>query len=218
MNELLEISDLSFAYDEKKVLDKVDFKLNEKDILCIMGKNGSGKTTLFKVLSGILAAGQCDIKLRGESISPQELKKRIMFIPNNPYLYSELTGMENIELIRNLWCVDKNTFYESINEYIKEYEMLSYVDDFVENYSLGMKYKLYYIAAMSVGQDIILMDEPLNAMDTESQNKAMADLRKYVESGERAIIFSSHISQLISDLSSGQLLLEDGKINQISEV
>ena len=96
--------------------------------------------------------------------------------------------------------------------------MRSYVDDFVKNYSLGMKYKLYYIAAMSVGQDIILMDEPLNAMDYSSQNMAMEDLRKYVSTGQRAIIFSSHITQIISDLSSEKLLLENGKIEKMTEV
>lgn len=217
MKELLEISELSFAYDDDNVLEDVTFKLNKKDILCIMGKNGSGKTTLFKVLSGILAAQQYKISLRGAPVSSNELKKKLMFIPNTPYLYGELTGMENIELIRNLWKAEKSSFYENINEYINKYDMRSYVDDFVENYSLGMKYKLYYIAAMSIGQDIILMDEPLNSMDAESQNKAMSDLRKYVENGDRAIVFSSHISQLISDLSSRQLLLENGKIHEMKE-
>lgn len=218
MSELLEISDLSFAYDKKNVLNNVSFKLKEKDILCIMGKNGSGKTTMFKVLSGILNTKDCKVSIHGRRASLGELKKKIMFIPNSPYLYSELTGMENIELIRNLWCADKESYYESINEYINEYSMRSYVDDFVKNYSLGMKYKLYYIAAMSVGQDIILMDEPLNAMDYSSQNMAMEDLRKYVSTGQRAIIFSSHITQIISDLSSEKLLLENGKIEKMTEV
>lgn len=140
-----------------------------------------------------------------------------MFIPSAPYLYSELTGMENIELIRNLWNVDKERYYNRIYKYIAEYGMESFVNDFVKNYSLGMKYKLYYIATISVGQDIILMDEPLSAMDCESQDKAIADLKEYVETGKRAIVFSSHISQLISDLSSKQLLLENGKIQEVME-
>ena len=120
MSELLEISDLSFAYDKKNVLNNVSFKLKEKDILCIMGKNGSGKTTMFKVLSGILNTKDCKVSIHGRRASLGELKKKIMFIPNSPYLYSELTGMENIELIRNLWCADKESYYESINEYINE--------------------------------------------------------------------------------------------------
>lgn len=217
MSELLEISNLYFSYDEKRVLNNVGFKLREKEILCIMGKNGSGKTTLFKVLSGIYDCRNCKVKISGKKASSTDLKKKIMFIPSAPYLYSELTGMENIELIRNLWNVDKERYYNRIYKYIAEYGMESFVNDFVKNYSLGMKYKLYYIATISVGQDIILMDEPLSAMDCESQDKAIADLKEYVETGKRAIVFSSHISQLISDLSSKQLLLENGKIQEVME-
>ena len=75
-----------------------------------------------------------------------------------------------------------------------------------------MKYKLYFSAALAIGPDIIMLDEPLNAMDLESQAKAIQDVTDYVKGNEKAVMFSSHISQLINNLSNRILLLKDGRL------
>lgn len=212
MKELLEINNLHFSYGDKKVLNGVSFALCKGDILCLKGKNGTGKTTLLKVLSTILSTEEYSAKYLGREATLQEIKENMIYIPNSPYLYGSLTGWQNIELIRNLWKKGKEGFYNRINKYVSEYEMENYLYDFVENYSLGMKYKVYFLAALSVDSSIILMDEPLNAMDKESQKKAINSLKNIVESNDKAILFSSHISGLISDLATKECILCDGKI------
>lgn len=212
MNELLEISNLSFFYGDKRVLDNVDFILYKGDITCVRGKNGAGKTTLLKVLSTILTPREYNVKYLGEKTTLEEIKENIIFIPNSPYLYESLTGWQNIELIRNLYQKDKKIFYDNVNKYIIEYDMRRYLDDFVESYSLGMKYKVYFVAVLSVDHDIILMDEPLNAMDSESQKKAIHSLKNMVFERDKTILFSSHISGLISDLATREYAIHNGKI------
>lgn len=75
-----------------------------------------------------------------------------------------------------------------------------------------MKYKVYFLAAISLNCSIILMDEPLNAMDYESQKKAIANLKSMVAIGDKAILFSSHISGLISNLATKECVIANGKI------
>lgn len=212
MIDTLKVSNVTFSYDKENVIEDLGFGLKGGDVLCIKGKNGSGKTTLFKLLAGILKAGQMDVTYNGKNISNDELKKRVFFIPSAPYLYDELSGNENLELLRNLWRKDKKEYYEKVGNYLNRYEMTDHSNSFVANYSLGMKYKLYFSAALAIEPDIIMMDEPLNAMDLESQAKAIQDVMDYVKGNEKAVMFSSHISQLINNLSNRILLLKDGRL------
>ena len=77
-----------------------------------------------------------------------------------------------------------------------------------------MRYKLFFIAALAVEKNVMLMDEPLNAMDKESQDLAIDDLKKYVLNDDKAILFSSHISSLISELATKEYILQDGKLQE----
>lgn len=207
---LAKINELYFSYCDNSddlVLENVNIDIENNSIICIQGKNGAGKTTLFRIISGILECNNMELFYKGKKMKIDEFKKKTVFIPSSPYLYNTLTGRENLELLCALWKQEKEVYMDKIQKDLEKYEMFEYLNKYVDNYSLGMKYKLYYVAMLNMNKNILIMDEPLNAMDKESQEIAIDDLKRYVTEKDRAIVFSSHITQISELLLTKELIL-----------
>lgn len=205
MKEVIDVKNLHFAYKEEKVLKGVDLKVYPGDIVGIKGKNGAGKTTLLKLISGIIPTEEDTWR---KDFSTQ----KILFVPNSPSMYGSLTGRENMELLRCLWKQPKKKFWNQVSVLSEKFSMTGYLDELVQNYSLGMRYKVYLAASLAMNQQILLMDEPLNAMDPEGQEIAIGLLKEFAAGSERAIVFSSHMNELISVLANRVICLENGVI------
>ncbi|GEP64805.1 ABC transporter ATP-binding protein [Clostridium beijerinckii] len=211
MKPMLEITNLSFSYSEEtEVLKNLDFTLNEKEILCIKGPNGAGKTTFLKILCGLIRINSCNLKYMGQKNKLRNIKDDIAYVPSDPYLYTKLTGMENLELICDIWKEDKKKFMLTSMELANFFNLEEDLNTYVEDYSLGMKHKLYLIGMLSRNTKIIIMDEPLTALDIQSQNIAIKMFHEYVQLN-KSIIFVSHINDLITRLATKELNLVNGR-------
>ncbi|CEN23685.1 ABC transporter [[Clostridium] sordellii] len=200
----LEIKNLDFKYLDgvDKVLSDINMKLKSTDIVSIEGENASGKTTLLKILAGILKIDRKKIYINKCEVGSREYKKNIAYIPANPIVFESLTGIEHMELISDLWELKgkkKLEYRSKFFEYIKQFEIEKFIDEKVENYSLGTKYKLYFICMISRSPKVLLMDEPLTSLDLKSQEKAITIIKSL--SQNMIIIFSSHQSDIIEKIS-----------------
>ena len=200
------IQHYTFSYDNKnKVLDDMEIIIRGGEIVCINGVNGAGKTTLLKILSGLLDEYNTDENIK-------KIRKESIFISNAPIMYDNLTGMENAKLLCDLWKKNHDIFDRNFQIYLKVFEMENYLDKEWSEYSLGMKYKTFLAAVLSLEIPILLMDEQLNAMDAKSQKKAIKILKEYVADKKHTIIFSSHINNISSELSDRSYILKGGKL------
>lgn len=216
MKPMLEISCLNFSYNEEtELLKNLDFNLNEKEIVCIKGANGAGKTTFLKILCGLIQINSYKLKYMGQKNELKNIKNDIAYVPSDPYLYTKLTGMENLELICDIWKEDKKKFMLTSMELSNVFNLRDDLNTYVEDYSLGMKHKLYLIGMLSRNTKIIIMDEPLTALDIESQNIAIKMFCEYVQLN-KSIIFVSHINDLIIKLATRELNLINGKFYNLS--
>lgn len=212
MNTLLEIKNLTFSYNPNfKLLNNINLNLNEKDVICIKGKNGVGKTTLLKIICNLIANTDYNLKYKGKITCFKYIKDKVAYIPSRPYLYGKLTGRENLQLICNLWNEDSEKFKKKSIKLLNVFNLRDNLDTYVENYSLGMKHKLYLVGMLSRKSEIIVMDEPLTALDIESQNIAISYFHNYV-SFNKGIIFVSHMQSLIDKLSTKSFTLSNGKL------
>lgn len=212
MAALIEIENLTFSYKPNfKLLNNINLNLNEKEIICIKGNNGVGKTTLLKIICNLIGTNNYNLKYKGNSTSFKYMKDKIAYIPSRPYLYGKLTGKENLQLICNLWKEDSESFKEKSINLLNIFNLKDHLDTYVENYSLGMKHKLYLIGMLSRKSEIIVMDEPLTALDLKSQNTAISYFHNYI-SLNKGIIFVSHMQSLINELSTKNLTLNNGKL------
>lgn len=205
---MLTITDLTFAYDESvQIFRDYSLSLEEEERICLVGRNGVGKTTLLSIISGLIYAPDMSITLFGETATQKELKDQVIYVPTEPSFYGDLTAGEFVKFIQFLW--DQPAYFpelaqENMNRLYLEYGP----QQSIEAFSLGMKYKLYLAIFLAIPRKILLLDEPLNALDTKSREVAVELIKQYVSQNKAACLFSSHVKETIASLSTAVIELK----------
>ncbi|KZE06701.1 ABC transporter ATP-binding protein [Bacillus mycoides] len=207
---MLEIKNLHFQYEKNNPLLKdISLLANRGDIIWLRGPNGCGKSTLLRIIAQLIET-DCELYYDQKLVnSREELLAHLMYIPSEPYLFDYLTGEENVAFLKSLFNVNIEQFSSYFNELIDQFQMKDALKQFVQEYSLGMRHKLYWSAAFARNSSIILLDEPFSSLDSESQEVAIRLLKSKAEEGA-IIIFVSHLSEISTRLASRSLVLEDG--------
>ena len=202
---MLEVNELSFAYDnEKIVLDEVSFRLEAGVIYCLLGVNGAGKTTLFNCLSGFLKSNL--------TIDQELIKDKLLYIQDQMHFYLNLTGLEFTELIFSL--KEKHFDSEQFDQLLDRLKMRDYKEERIATYSLGTKQKLVLIIGLLLDYQYILMDEPFAAIDFITA-EVITDVLKSVKEAGKTIVVSTHQLDIAQELADEILFLNNGKIHQI---
>lgn len=190
-------------FNDRLVLEETEFQLASGDSCCLKGINGSGKTSL---LTKIAAEEDIEVWKDGVLIHHTEFKKNIAFIPSSPPLFDLMTGTENIKYISALWGMSHSERYmEKVKLLCEELSLSSSdLNKPMKNYSLGMRYKLFFSAMFSRDIDCLLLDEPFTALDYESQQAVEGKLKDYIDSGH-AVLFTTHIQQIQDKMSNRTL-------------
>ena len=173
--------DIKKSFGRLKVLNGINLTINQGDIYILFGSNGAGKTTFVKILSTILLLDSGELSLFGEKIKrrSKEIKARIGFMSHEPYLYKELSALENLNFYANLFSIkDKKKRIEGL---LKEVGLYHRSHDKVGSFSRGMKQRLSLARAILHSPDIIYMDEPYTGLDIKAQeilNKIIINLNQ----------------------------------------
>lgn len=206
-NSLLKIDNLQFSYGRKQIFHNFNLIVNDNSIICIYGKNGIGKTTLLNLICGLLKADNGKFYYKDEQLTHNQLKDYTFLITSEPLLYDYLTGYQNITLFLSLWKKNNQANLKKAEKLLNRYSLITSKNELVKNYSLGMRYKLFLIIALCINSNILLMDEPLNAIDENTRKLAIADLKEFIMHKDHIIIFSSHINSLIENLATEKVVL-----------
>ncbi|MED2762573.1 ABC transporter ATP-binding protein [Bacillus thuringiensis] len=204
------IQNLNFRYDKNlKLLENISFSANSGDIIWLQGDNGCGKTTLLRIIAQLIHA-ESEISFKGKLIeNRQELLANLTYIPAEPYLFNYLTGLENADFLQQLFNIDQKQFTNSFLNMVSKFQIDHALDQFVQDYSLGMKHKLYWSAMLTRKSSIILLDEPLSAFDSDAQKAAIDSLKQQATEGS-IILFTSHLSEISTKLATRALVLYKG--------
>ena len=149
---MLRIVNFSKTYgnNKKKAVDNLNLEIKKGEIFGFIGHNGAGKTTTIKAIVGINDFDEGDILIDGLSIKTNDIecKKKIAYIPDNPDIYSSLTGISYLNFIADIYEVEAKEKEELINKYATMFEILPNLGDLISTYSHGMKQKLVVIASL----------------------------------------------------------------------
>lgn len=198
----------------KAILNNVSLSLKGGNIYGFVGRNGSGKTMLFRALSGLMSINSGEISLNGKV-----LHKDFAVLPNlgivleNAGLYPNLTGMQNLSYLAKL---TKRIGEEEIRQAIMRVGLNPHDRRTYGKYSLGMKQRLAIAQAIMEYPDIIMLDEPTNALD----ENGVDEIRKIIlEEKERGalILLASHNSEDIRVLADSLFRVENGRIHECSK-
>jgi len=184
---MLSISNLTTSYEKNVVHEGLDLTLEEKKIHGIMGINGAGKTTLLNVIYGLKSPDSGAITWKGNPMLPP----LIGYLDTNNYFYSRITAWEYLRLFQI-----KNPGFD-IEEWNKIFELP--LHDLIDTYSSGMQKKLALLGILGLDRPILMLDEPFNNLDIETNHILKNILKMIAESG-KTIIVTSHILESLTVL------------------
>lgn len=210
----LKLNNVTKNFDNKKILDSIDFTFEKGKIYGLLGRNGAGKTTLFNCISEELPLDDGNISLINDGGLEENIdSSNIGYVYSDPILPDFLTGYEFIKFyidihkdkIKNLLTVEEYLDFIKIEE-----------DDrhkLIKSYSFGMKNKIQMLCYLITKPNIILLDEPLTSFDVVVALE-IKNLLKEIKK-DHILIFSTHILQLAIDLCDELVILKDGKLSLI---
>lgn len=217
---MIEIKNVSKSYDGKvKALNDISFKIDNGEIFAFIGHNGAGKTTMIKSLVGILDFDSGDILINGKSIKkePIECKREMAYVPDNPDLYENMTGLDFINFICDIYDVSLEERKINIEKYSKMFEMDGKLGSDISSFSHGMKQKVALIAALSHNPDVLIMDEPFVGLDPKAVFDMKEVMHKMAKEG-KTIFFSTHILDVAEKLCDRVAIIKKGEIVKIGKM
>ena len=204
------VNDRTTAADSEYVwaLRDIDFKVEQGDVVGIIGKNGAGKSTLLKLLSRVTGPTTGSIRARGRIGSLLEV---------GTGFHPEMTGRENIYMNGAILGMTKNDITRKLDEIIDFSGCERYIDTPVKRYSSGMMVRLGFAVAAFLEPEILVVDEVLAVGDAEFQKKAIGKMQDVSKGEGRTVLFVSHNMGSIGKLCKSCILLENGQLKDLGE-
>ena len=205
------VNDRSKAADSDYVwaLKDIDFKVEQGDVVGIIGRNGAGKSTLLKLLSRVTAPTTGTIKAKGRIGSLLEV---------GTGFHSEMTGRENIYMNGAILGMTKQEITRKLDEIVDFSGCERYIDTPVKRYSSGMTVRLGFAVAAFMEPEILVVDEVLAVGDAEFQKKAIGKMQDVSQGEGRTVLFVSHNMASIRALCKTGVLLEYGQVKYAGEI
>lgn len=217
METVIKLDNVNKSFGDKHVLHDVSFEAHRGDLIGYIGPNGSGKSTTVKLMLGILGNYTGRVEIFGKNIEDDlvSYKQHIGYVPEILALYDSLTGEEYISFLSSIYGIDK--WRNRMQELAEIFRINDSLTTRISGYSKGMKQKIAIIGSIIHNPDILFLDEPLNGMDTNSVAVFKEVLKTLTRQG-KTIFYSSHIMEVVEQMSSRIILLKDGSVIKDSTV
>jgi ABC-2 type transport system ATP-binding protein len=202
-------------YRQKSVLKGVDLTLSPGMVMGLVGTNGEGKSTLIKCLLGLLKPSIGEIRVFGEDpwdLSPQS-KARIGYVPQEPALLPWMTVRQQFDYAAAFFPSWDATFAADL---VRQWDLPW--DERVGPLSLGQKQKVAIVLALAHCPELLILDEPVASLDPVARRRFLESLMQTTESGDRTVLFSTHITSDLERIASHVAMLKDGRIAVCDEL
>ncbi|RAN89129.1 ABC transporter [Bacillus sp. SRB_28] len=217
---MLEIINFSKTYKGgKKAVDQLNITVQAGDIFGFIGHNGAGKSTTIKSLVGVIDFEEGEIFVDGYSVKKDPIAcKRVMaYIPDNPDLYEQLTGIQYLNFVADVFKVSAKDREKEIQKYGDAFEITPYLGDLISSYSHGMKQKVAIISAVLHKPKLLVLDEPFVGLDPKAAVVLKGIMKELCEKGS-AIFFSTHVLDMAEKLCNKIAMINRGKLALSGEV
>lgn len=196
----VQVSELTKVINEKILVDRVSFQVEEGEVFGLLGGNGSGKTTVFNMLSGLLEPSSGNIVILGKNI--KEIKKgnpEIGMVPQQDSIYETLTVKENLEFFGSQFRIPKKELNARVHSLLEEVKLSKKMDALAASLSGGMKKRLNIACSLIHDPKVIFFDEPTVGLDPVVR-KEIWDLVNKLHAEKKTVILTSHYMDEIEEL------------------
>jgi ABC-2 type transport system ATP-binding protein len=198
---MIELKNLTKRYSKTLAVNSINLSIPRGEIFGFIGPNGAGKTTTIRMMGGILSPTSGAILVDGIPMAdnPVAVKKMIGFIPDRPYIYEKLTGMEFMRFSTDIYGVPEDIFLEKSESLLKLFNLYQWSDELIEAYSHGMKQRLIIAAALLHDPKVIIVDEPMVGLDPAAI-KLVKDILKQEAQKGKTVFMSTHTLAIAEDV------------------
>lgn len=212
MSVLLEVKDLSKAYGEKQVVQKLHLEVDEGEIIGFIGPNGAGKSTTIKMMIDVEPKDEGEILFYGK---PREhmssFKKSIGIVPQEIAVYEDISAYDNVKFFCSLYGYRGHDLIRRTQEALEFVGLWERRKDLPSKYSGGMKRRLNIACSIAHSPKLLIMDEPTVGIDPQSRNHIMDTIKTLNRRGT-SVIYVSHYLEEIEAICSRVIIMDHGKI------
>jgi ABC-2 type transport system ATP-binding protein len=209
----VELKGVTKRYSELVAVNNMNLNIYTGEIFALLGPNGSGKSTTLKMLLGLVQQTAGEVTVLGLDVQKNlvEVKKQVGYVPESPAIYEFLTGIEYLDFIGDIYGMAADEKKLRINEYLKALQLEGREGDMINSYSDGMKKKISLISAFLHKPKLLILDEPLNALDPRSARIVKDFLHELKAQGVTTIL-STHVLEIAEALCDRIAIMYQGNI------
>lgn len=213
MINTLEVRNIIKRFPGALAVDNVSFSARAGEVTGYLGPNGSGKSTTMKIIAGLIEPSAGEVHFGGESIRRDLIahKQRTGYVPEEPYLYAHLSGIEYLTMVAQLRELPSQRTVERIDGLLHLLSLHADRHTPISAYSKGMRQKILLISALLHDPDLLLLDEPFSGLDVPSALILRSLIEQLALRG-KVVLFSSHELETVELVSSRVVILHCGKV------
>lgn len=211
---MVEVIGITKQFKKVKAVDNVSFKINNGEIVGLLGENGAGKTTTLRMLATMLKISSGKAIINGHDVSkePEKVRSEIgILFGGDVGLYDRLTARENMMYFAKLNGMSDEEAKKSIASLSNQLEMQEYMDKRVGKFSRGMKQKVSIARSIVHNPSVVLFDEPTTGLDV-SAARIVQDFILNCKKENKAVVFSSHSMAEVEKLCDRVVIIHKGKL------
>jgi ABC-2 type transport system ATP-binding protein len=211
---MIKLNNLTKLYRGFRAVDNLNLEIKKGVIFGFLGPNGAGKTTTIKMMAGVLKPTEGQVLIDDIDIAhdPSEAKRRIGFVPDQPFVYEKLTGREFLQFVAGLYGLNHSqSLNGNMTQLLELFELSHWSDELIESFSHGMKQRLIMCAALLHEPKVIVVDEPMVGLDPKAA-RLVKDIFKNQSQKGRTIFMSTHSLEVAQEVCQEIAIIQAGKI------
>jgi len=209
----IELDHVSKQYGQFPALADLSLAVAPGEVFGFLGPNGAGKTTTLRILMGMLVPTSGHARIRGLDCTRKrvELKRQVGYLPDAPAFFDYLTGWELIRFVGQMHGMDRELLAQRAQVLMMELDIRDAADEFVTNYSLGMKKKMGLALALLHDPEVLILDEPTSGLDPRATHQVQELIRNYASSG-RSVLLSTHVLDMAERQCDRLAIIDRGRL------
>ncbi len=216
---MIEFDHVTRTYATKTAVSDVSLAIPRGELFALLGPNGAGKTTTIRMLVGLLAPSHGAVRVCGIDVvkDPHRAHLHLGYVPDEPCLYDKLTGREFLLFIADMFGLPRHAARRQIDREIEHFELAEFADELTESYSLGMKQRLVFAAALLHDPDVLVLDEPMVGLDPRSVRIVKDLLQQRTREG-MTVFMSTHTLAMAEEMADRIGIMVRGQLRFLGTV
>ncbi len=215
---MIRIVDIVQHYGIRPVLKHISLDIHAGQLVVFVGPNGMGKTTLLNVLAGVLSPQRGYVEFdglrrRGSTADETEIRRRVVFLPDHPWLPNNFTGREFLQAVGRLYDIEDGRLMEHVERLLAVFDLAKEGDWPIRRYSNGQQKKIAICSALVTEAPVLLLDEPFSGgLDPAGIMALKYILRFMVEHTGATVVLTTPVPELVEELANRVVVIRNGEL------